>query len=264
MKIQSIKTKLLMLLLLSISCSFLILGFYNSHNEYDAQFDLIKKREQDLAKQTSKFINSYLKAKIDVVNASLKDLEKLDLSTVNQDIFNNLTYARHAGGFVEFYLGFEKSGDFIGSKGLHRTVKKSNYDPRKRSWYKEAVAKKTAGVSKPYVGKASGKLVVSIFAPLIKEGQLLGVVVGDIYLDSIVKSILDVKIGEVGFAYLVNSKGEILIHQDKSLIHTKAQNFLQIKSEDNTKFMGDFNQRIDSTIGLQQNSHNQLVFNGSS
>ena len=166
MKTKSIKSKLLLLLFLSISCSFLILGFYNTQNEYNFQYDLIKQKEQDLAKQTSKYINSFIESKIAVANASIQNLKTLELDPYNKKIFTNLAYAKEAGNFAEFYFGFEESGDFIGSKGLHRTIEKTGYDPRKRGWYKAAIKKMKAGVSKPYIGKASGKLVVSIFSPL--------------------------------------------------------------------------------------------------
>ena len=69
MKINSIKSKLLILLFISISCSFIILGFYNAYNNYNSEYNLIKQKELNLVKETSKSINNYLQSKIDIVEA---------------------------------------------------------------------------------------------------------------------------------------------------------------------------------------------------
>ena len=60
----AIKSKILILLFVSISVSFIILGFYNAYNNYTSEYNLIKQTELNLAKETSKSINNYLQSKI--------------------------------------------------------------------------------------------------------------------------------------------------------------------------------------------------------
>lgn len=61
---NSIKGKLLFLVLISTFISFCILGFYNTKNSYTAENNLIKQRSLTLANDASRFINSYLQSKI--------------------------------------------------------------------------------------------------------------------------------------------------------------------------------------------------------
>ena len=83
MKNPSIKNKLLILMLFSISISFIILGFYNAYNNYTSEYNLIKQKELDLANETSKSINNYLQSKIDIVEAVANELSTLPLKIDN-------------------------------------------------------------------------------------------------------------------------------------------------------------------------------------
>jgi len=236
MKIKSIKTKLLILLLLSISCSFFILGFYNTQNEYAAQNSLVKQEELNLAKQTSKFINSYLKSKIDIVKAVEEEILSENLNFDNKIILNKLSLGKKAGQFADVYIGFEKDGGFLFSTGEVLTMEKDKYDPRVRPWYKKALSTKKAGITKPYVDNTTQKLVVTVFSPVIRNNKVLGVVGSDIFLDTVVDSILNITVKNEGRAYLLDEEGITLIHKNKDLLSKENFLFKQIKTKKNNGF----------------------------
>ncbi|TLS81417.1 methyl-accepting chemotaxis protein, partial [Photobacterium damselae subsp. damselae] len=86
------------------------------------------------------------------------------------------------------------NGNFLGSNGQKRTPQTTDYDSRKRDWYKQALREGKGGVTAPYVDFDTKKLVVSIFAPLVKDGKTIGVVGSDIFIDTIVDTILKVNL----------------------------------------------------------------------
>ena len=88
MKSTTIKNKLLVLTLFSVSISFLILGFYNTYNNYSSEYNLIKQKELDLAQETSKSINNYLQSKIDIVEAVAHEVSSLNLDVKNKEIID--------------------------------------------------------------------------------------------------------------------------------------------------------------------------------
>ncbi len=45
------------------------------------------------------------------------------------------------------------------------------YDPRERPWYKDAVAAKASTLTEPYQDAASGKLIVTVATPLLRDGS---------------------------------------------------------------------------------------------
>ncbi|RXJ67683.1 chemotaxis protein [Halarcobacter ebronensis] len=240
MKKRGIKTKILVLLFISISISFFILGFNSIKSKYDVHFSTLKDKEIALSKESSQFIYNYLQSKIDILKAVADELpqEEKGLDIDNPDILEKLILASKAGNFFAVFVGFEKDGYFVKSDKEKRTPKTTGYDPRKRGWYIEAVKKDAGGVTEPYIDYSTGKLVVSIYYPLKREGKIAGVVSSDIFIDTITNSIKNIKFKESGFAYLVNEKGDILIHKNKKLVneHKKSESFIKLKQNQTTNF----------------------------
>ncbi|RXJ98836.1 chemotaxis protein [Arcobacter sp. CECT 8986] len=235
MKKGSIKSKILILLLISITISFAILGVNSLKTEYNIHFDSLKQKEIDLSKQSSKYIEGYLQSKITILKAVADELpQNIDELTIdNKDIENKLRLGSKSGNFVAVYVGYEANGNFLMSDGTKRTPQTTTYDSRKRDWYTQAVEMKTGGVTPPYVDFTTKKLVVSVFYPLMREGKLVGVVSSDIFIDTIVDTILNVKFKKTGFAYLLDENGKILIHNDKKLLNKQSNVYKSIKGQEN-------------------------------
>ena len=236
MKTTSIKTKLLVLVLLSTFVSFAILGFYNSKNEYSTKYSLIEKEEVNLSKSTSRFINSYLQSKIDIIEAIVDELPKDNINISNTEILKALRLGKKAGSFVDVYLGFESDGALLLSDNSILNIEKNNFDSRKRPWYIDAINKKKSGVSEPYVDVSTKKLVVSVYTPLIINDKVIGVIGSDIFITTIVNTILDVKINDKGMAYLLNEKENIIIHKNQKLLNKKDPLYNQIKTKQKYAF----------------------------
>jgi len=252
MKINSIKSKLLILVMISTFISFMILGFYNAQNNYTSQYDLIKQKELNLAKETSKFINSYIESKINIVQAVADELPQDNLNVDNKSIAQKLLLGKKAGNFVDLYIGFEKDGDFLLSDGNFLNKEKDNFDARLRPWYKKAVQINKAGVSNPYVDITTKKLVVTVFTPLKHNGKLIGVVGSDIFLDTVVDTILNVKIDNIGFSYLLDELGNTIIHKDKEELKKENELYKQVKSDKKLHFAEALDNGIEKLISYSE------------
>ena len=231
MKINSIKSKLLILLFISISCSFIILGFYNAYNNYNSEYNLIKQKELNLVKETSKSINNYLQSKIDIVEAVAIEVSALPLDVKNSEIIDKLRLGNLSGKFSGLYLGIERNGDFLQFDGTFRTPQTHDYDSRARPWYKKAVDENKAGISEPYIDFSTKKLVISVSAPIKKDGKIIGVIGSDIALDTVVNTILNITLDEEGFAYLIDENGKTIIHKDDKQFNIQNKIYEQIKSD---------------------------------
>jgi len=229
---NSIKSKILTLILFSVSISFLILGFYNAYNNYNSEYNLIKQKELDLAKETSKSINNYLQSKIDVVEAVAKEVSTLPLDVKNSEIVNKLRLGNFSGKFSGLYLGIADNGNFLQFDGSFRTPQTHDYDSRARPWYKKAIEIDGAGVSDPYIDFSTKKLVISVSAPIKKDGKIIGVIGSDISLDTVVNTVLNINLDEQGFAYLIDNLGKTIVHKDEKLFNSQNKIYEQIKSND--------------------------------
>ncbi len=236
MKIDSIKGKILGLVMFSTVISFMILGFYNAKNNYSSQYNLIKQKELNLAKSTSKFINNYIQSKINVVEAVAKEITPLTLTIDNSKIVDKLRLGKEAGKFEGLYLGIGENGNFLQYDASSRKPEKDNYDSRARPWYKKAVKLNGPAVSEPYVDFTSKKLVLSVSAPITKDGKIIAVIGSDIFIDTIVDSVLKVKLDGKGSAYLLNEKENIIIHKNQKLFNKKDVIYTQVKTNEKDSF----------------------------
>ena len=91
------------------------------------------------------------------------------------------------------------------------------YDPRQRPWYKQAVVADKTMLTPPYMA-AVGGLVVTIAMPVKKNGELIGVVGGDLSLETLVKIINSVDFGGIGHAFLVSGDGQVIVSPDKDQV----------------------------------------------
>ena len=236
MEKYNIRNKVLLIVLIGFVLSFSILGFLNTSNAYTSEYKLVEEKNLELVTETSAFIDSYLKSKIVVVESVAKELAKTDIYNQNSEFLSKLALGRDAGSFADLYLGYEKDGVLILSTGEIYDLKSKNYDARKRPWYMKAIELNKSTVSEPYTDAVTGKLIISVVTPLVVNGKILGVVGSDIFLDTVVDTILNLKIHESGFAYLLDKDNKILIHKNKELLNKQSSAFKSIEKNNDFAF----------------------------
>ena len=232
----NIKNKVLFIVLIGFVLSFSILGFLNTSNAYTSEYKLVEEKNLEMVNNTSDFIEDYLKSKIVVVESVAKQLSKIDIDNQNNEFLSKLVLGRDAGGFADLYLGYEKDGALILSTGEIYDLASKNYDARKRPWYMKAIELNKSSVSEPYTDVVTGKLIISVVTPLIVNDKTVGVVGSDIFLDTVVDTILNLKIHESGFAYLLDKKNKILIHKNKELLNKQSIAFKSFEKSKDSDF----------------------------
>ncbi len=97
------------------------------------------------------------------------------------------------------------------------------YDPRTRPWYQQAAALDgPVGWTDPYVFFTSQQLGLTATAPIIHDGELVGVVGADIELGSLSTFLTSLDIGVDGSAVIVNQDGVVIAHPDSSLLQRQT------------------------------------------
>jgi methyl-accepting chemotaxis protein len=118
-----------------------------------------------------------------------------------------------AGHFTNVYVGYaDKSTHFSDPSGIP-----PDYDPTSRPWYRQAVAAGKPVVTPPYVDAGTGHLVVTFASPVIRDGDVKGVVAGDLTMDSVIANVTSIHPTPASFGMLVDSDGEIVAHPDPKL-----------------------------------------------
>jgi methyl-accepting chemotaxis protein len=118
-----------------------------------------------------------------------------------------------AGNFGGYYIGY--ADHHIVYWDGHKQA--ATYDPAKRPWYIQAAASGKAGVSSPYTDFDTGKLCVTFTSPIYAGGTLKAVVGGDVFIDALVKTVLGIKLRGDGYAFLVDTNGNVIAHPNQQL-----------------------------------------------
>ncbi len=89
------------------------------------------------------------------------------------------------------------------------------FDLRKRPWYVMALVQNRLIFTEAFVNASKDALIVTIAKPVRdSEGTLLGVVGGDVSVDTVTKLVVDKKFGQYGFSFLVDGNNNVLAHPD--------------------------------------------------
>lgn len=92
-----------------------------------------------------------------------------------------------------------------------------------RIYFQESMNQK-AGLSEIVTSKMTGHLIQVISVPLInEENQIIGVLCGSMPMAYIYELLSQVKIGEMGYSYLVGKEGKLLYHPREELIGTSVE-----------------------------------------
>ncbi len=147
--------------------------------------------------------------------------------------------------YIEVYMGTEYGG--YGSSLL--SPMPAGFDPRKRGWYTSALGAGRMLITPAYMTLSTHTPVLSIVAPVQGNGgNNVGVVGIDISLTKLTDLIKEVKIGNTGFAMLVQGDGTILANPKNP--------------ETAFKKMDEVNIEAYTTLGKMDSGHIELERNG--
>ncbi|WP_321884342.1 methyl-accepting chemotaxis protein [Paraburkholderia bannensis] len=157
--------------------------------------------------------NSHAEGIGDWVATHAQMIESLQDAVLQPDPVPMLKQIATAGGFTNVYVGYaDKTAKFSDATGIP-----PDYDPTGRPWYKQAVAAGKGVVTPPYVDVGTGKLVVAFATPVIRDGQVKGVISGDVAMDSVIANVRSIHPTPASFGMLVDSTGAIVAHDDAKL-----------------------------------------------
>ena len=115
--------------------------------------------------------------------------------------------------FRWLYIAFVDDGLFINYPGSLLDL--PDYDPRVEYWYTEIASGNGDVVFvDPYYDEFDNVLLISIGKLVYSGGLPLAVISGDITISDIQEKVIDVSVLESGYAFLLNSEGNIVAHPE--------------------------------------------------
>jgi len=174
------------------------------------------------ASGTSQLIKEWVSTRKAIVSAGVEALSKAEKPEAV------IVQTAKSGNFDAAYLGTPDKQMI------------TDHDPTGRPWYKDYVNAPGTSITAPYVDMSTKKLVISIVAPVKKNGEFIGVLGTDVLLDSLVSSVLGIKLVGDGYAMLIDKSGQVLVHRSPERVTKPAT---ELAPELTPAFLADAAQR---------------------
>jgi methyl-accepting chemotaxis protein len=141
-------------------------------------------------------------------------ITSLEGLALRPDAVQHFTDIANAGGFVNVYVGrVDGSASFSAPQGIP-----SDYNPTIRPWYKAAVKAGHRIVTKPFNDSATGNLLVAFANPLLENGNLKGVVAGNVSMAAVSANIDSIHPTASSFGMLLDTSGTIIAYPDRKYV----------------------------------------------
>jgi len=127
-----------------------------------------------------------------------------------------------SGGFSLTTAGWQDKSFVSSTPGLP-----ADYDPTTRPWYKESIKEKISLITKPY-RSATGVVLVSFTAPVLRDGKAEGVVAGGVSLEKVRDVIASVHPTPSSIGFVVDKDGVVIAHPDEKLLLKPASGVLPL------------------------------------
>lgn len=115
----------------------------------------------------------------------------------------------------ETYMGFGSDKTIIFGSGYEPPA---DYDPTSRSWYKAAINSSKPIITEPYTDVQTHRQVITCAVRVQKDGETIGVLGADIFIDYLGDVVNSVKADENGYAVLLTSDSRIVCHRNSDFL----------------------------------------------
>ncbi|MFY9198610.1 MAG: methyl-accepting chemotaxis protein [Acutalibacteraceae bacterium] len=218
---KSITRKLLITILTPVLIMFLlmyVLILNNVEKNMNSQADtIIKEGSEGMSCQINGFFlehcsiaeasaaNDTFKAFFNVVTPGVKFDETSQYGEIKRQLEN--VVALDNENIMSTWIGDIDSNQVMSSDG---TVTGDDFNITEREWYADVIESQGAILSEPYVDVGTGKVVVSLVAPVHNNNALVGVFGIDLSLDQLNEVMSNAKIGKTGYYIFLSKNGTII------------------------------------------------------
>lgn len=244
MKRHTLSTVFIIPFVLQLVIAVGAVGYLSWHNGQLAINDVATQLRNEITARVKQRVQTFIEIPHLINEINAQALMHGDLNDIDQDsahylwtqyqMFNGVTAIQYAlpeggqyigivnpgqGAPLRFQFRDESTGEYLhyysvdstGYPGEFQQAGDSIYDPRQRPWYIEAVTQGKArwGPIEPAVTVPA--LAIDASQPVYdEEGNLLGVVLVDVFLEQIDQFLEEIQVGKTGLVYIMERSGQLV------------------------------------------------------
>ena len=205
---KSIRIKLVV----TVATLFIIaLSLLAGLNYWQAKKILIQDVETELAR-TAQNRSQETAGWLDRVRSEIAGLARSPVITggKKEDAVSYLAAELNNAKIYESLIWIDSSGNYFDFKGETGSL-------ADREYFQRSIKGETI-ISNPVMSKKTNKPIVIISLPIRNENRIIGVLAAAINIEAVEKLILGVKVGETGYAYVIQGDGLIIFHPNQEIV----------------------------------------------
>ncbi len=204
MKITSMKTRLLLILLPFLILTFGLLVGINYYRAEQALSASVEENAIAIGNDYSNRVGAYVQGAV----------LQLEAFSTNKGLYNPADRQQLQETLQDCAkrLGNLENVTYIATDGLALRPDGSTTQLGERAYFRQVVATKKAVVSEVLVSKTTGKVAVNVAVPLLYGDQLTGVLTGTVSLDKLSTLIKDMRFLSTGYGVIADNSGKLIIH----------------------------------------------------
>ncbi|MEQ6358141.1 methyl-accepting chemotaxis protein [Thermoanaerobacter thermohydrosulfuricus] len=223
---KSIRTKLLVFILLFILIPLVITGYFSTNIAESVLKTKINDSNQAALSVLNKYINSIkqdTESMLEMLAESNTIMNYDGNSASDEAVLKKLEEVKKSmPNAMNVYFATPDKKMI-----LYPPQKLENYDPTERPWYKDA--EKAGGNivwTDPYEDFNTKAPEITVTKAITgSSGKLVGILGIDISLEQLSKNISSVKLGKTGYIYLVTKDGTVITHPDTTKLFTSIKKY---------------------------------------
>ncbi|WP_137135532.1 methyl-accepting chemotaxis protein [Rhizobium sp. FKY42] len=204
-------------------------SLYGDHVQSRLLRETVQREVDTAGKLAGESMSNWLNANIRLTEVIASAAEKLSTPDEIRSMLQNDALK----GFNSSYVGDEQG---VFTNWPQKAVP-PDYDPRKRPWYKAALAANATILTEPYMSASDKELTITSAAPIRKDGKIVAIAGSDFPLKTLVNQIKSLDFNGLGHAFLINDAGKVLLHPNADLINKSLADILPSIKERNSELV---------------------------
>lgn len=248
---KSIKSKIQKMTIILVASSLILVGVISSWLNYSSTEETLEQNMKTTAQTAAEGVKYRLQSTMNVVEV-LGTIARLSNEDISVEDRKSLMET-----YQEMYSW--RSVNLFGEDGISRF--NSSTDVSDREYFKRAIKGETV-ISDPVNSKETGELIITIAAPLWKDGLPDTTIKGVVMITWDAKNLSDVvggiKVSANGGAYINNSGGITIAHNDYTLVEEENNTIEEAKTNSSLTALADLEKKMING----ENGFGTYTFNG--
>lgn len=211
----SLKTKLAVFFIVMALIPTICLGIVATQIAGNSVKDEIQEKASIIVDNLTQNIDLFVEQNKNLVSfvASTKTLRSMDETQITPFLYD---VAQQNAQILRVYVANIEDGSVF---AVPYAVFPEDFNVANEEWYKGALAVKGNYISNVRIDELSGNSIISISNIVLSNtGEPVGVICADVSLVSLTRTVMNMKIGENGFAFITDKDGTVIAHKDYAIV----------------------------------------------